>query len=117
MNDILFRNAVRSHQAGDLTEAARLYGAVLRAEPRHFQALYLLGFVRFQQGVFAEAEKLIGDAISINPRSPDAFYNRGCALQHLRRPAEAVACFGARRPPSAGVVPGTCIVLHDAGEA
>jgi predicted O-linked N-acetylglucosamine transferase (SPINDLY family) len=93
MNDALLKDAVRSHRAGDLSEAARLYGSVLSAEPRHFQALYLLGFVRFQQGAFGEAEKLIGEAIKINPRSPDAFYNRGCALQHLQRPAEAVACF------------------------
>jgi predicted O-linked N-acetylglucosamine transferase (SPINDLY family) len=93
MNDALLKNAVRSHQAGDLSAAARLYGEFLRAEPRHFQALYLLGFVRFQQGVFAEAEQLIAEAIKINPRSPDAFYNRGCALQRLQRPAEAAACF------------------------
>jgi len=93
MSEALFRDAVRSHQGGDLADAARLYGAVLSADPRHFQALYLLGFVRYQQGAFDQAEKLIGDAVKINPNSPDAFYNRGCALQRLQRAAEAVSCF------------------------
>ncbi|HYM18084.1 MAG TPA: tetratricopeptide repeat protein [Micropepsaceae bacterium] len=93
MSDVLLKAAVRSHQGGDLAEAARLYGAILTADPRHFQALYLLGFVRFQQGAFDQAEKLIADALKINPRSPDAFYNRGCALQRLQRASEAVSCF------------------------
>ena len=41
MSEALLKDAVRLHQAGQLLEAARLYGAVLRASPRNFQALYL----------------------------------------------------------------------------
>ena len=93
MNDALLANAVRQHQAGNLAEAARLYAAILNASPRNFQALYLLGFVHFQQGQFEEAARLIGEAVKINPASPDAFYNRGCALQNLQRHAEALAAF------------------------
>ena len=80
MNDALLINAVRLHQAGDLAGAERLYGAVLRASPRHAQALYLLGFVHFQRGQFDDAERLIGQSLQVNPQSPDAWYNRGCAL-------------------------------------
>ena len=83
MNDALLANALRQHQAGNLAEAARLYATVLRASPRNFQALYLLGFVHSQQGLFEEAARLIGEAVRINPNSPDAFYNYGCALQNL----------------------------------
>jgi protein O-GlcNAc transferase len=93
MNDALLASAVRQHQAGNLAEAARLYGAVLQGAPRNFQALYLLGFIQFQQGRFEDAERLIGEAVRINPHSPDAFYNRGCALQHLQRHEEALAAF------------------------
>ena len=93
MNDALLMNAVRAHQAGDLAGAERLYGAVLRASPRHAQALYLLGFVHFQRGQYDDAERLIGQSLQVNPRSPDAWYNRGCALQHLQRNVEAVSCF------------------------
>ncbi len=52
MSEALLMNAVRLHQAGDLIGAERLYGAVLRANPRHAQALYLLGFIHFQRGQF-----------------------------------------------------------------
>ena len=93
MNDALLMNAVRAHQAGDLAGAERLYGAVLRASPRHAQALYLLGFVHFQRGQYDDAERLIAQSLQVNPQSPDAWYNRGCALQRLQRNAEAVSCF------------------------
>jgi predicted O-linked N-acetylglucosamine transferase (SPINDLY family) len=93
MNDALLMNAVRAHQAGDLAGAERLYGTVLRASPRHAQALYLLGFVHFQRGQFDNAERLIGQSLQIHPQSPDAWYNRGCALQQLQRHAEAAGCF------------------------
>ena len=42
--------AVRLHQAGQLTEAAEAYRAILAAQPEHAGALYLLGVVHHQQG-------------------------------------------------------------------
>jgi protein O-GlcNAc transferase len=94
MSETMFQDAVRQHRAGNLAEAARLYGAILRAQsPRRFEALYFLGFIHFQRREFAEAERLMGEALTLNPRSPDAQYNRGCALQQLQRPAEALAAF------------------------
>jgi predicted O-linked N-acetylglucosamine transferase (SPINDLY family) len=93
MNDALLQKAVRAHQAGNLAEAAHLYDQVLRANPRHFPAMYATGFLHYQIGRFEEASRIIGDALRINPRSPEAFFTRGCALQHLNRAAEALICF------------------------
>jgi predicted O-linked N-acetylglucosamine transferase (SPINDLY family) len=93
VSEALLMNAVRLHKAGDLAGAERLYGAVLRANPKHAQALYLLGFIHSQRGQHDEAERLIGQSLQINPRSPDAWYNRGCALQQLERYADAASCF------------------------
>jgi predicted O-linked N-acetylglucosamine transferase (SPINDLY family) len=93
MNDALLQSAVRAHQAGNLAEAARLYGEVLRSNPRHFPAMYAMGFLHYQIGRFEEANRIIGDALRINPRSPEAFFTRGCALQRLNRAAEALVCF------------------------
>ncbi len=93
MSEALLINAVRLHQAGDLVGAERLYSAVLRANPRNAQALYLLGFIHSQRGQFEEAERLIGQSLQLNPQSADAWYNRGCALQGLQRHGEAVSCF------------------------
>src|SRR5882672_7474878 len=90
MNDGMLENAWRLHQAGNLLEAARLYHEVLRADPKHFHALQLLGFVHFQRGEFKDAERIMEKALSVNPKSVDALYNRGCALQALERHEEAL---------------------------
>jgi len=94
MNEQTLETAWRLHQAGNLLEASRLYQEVLRANPKHFQALQLLGFLHFQRGEFADAERVMDKAIKVNPNSVDALYNRGCALQALERHKEALQCFG-----------------------
>ena len=58
MNDHILQNAWRLHQAGNFAEAARLYNEVLRMNPRHLGALQMLGFLHFQRGEFAEAERI-----------------------------------------------------------
>jgi len=93
MNGPLLQGALRAHQSGNLAEAARLYGEVLRADPRHFQALFGMGEVYYQAGRYEDAQRLVGDALRINPRSPEAFFMRGCALHRLNRPPDALACF------------------------
>lgn len=95
MSDGLLEQAVQLHRAGRRDEAARLYSAVLRQNPRHFHALYFLGFTHFEIGEFERAAQLMGEAVEINPRSADAFYNLGCAFQQLQRHQRAVQCFEA----------------------
>src|SRR5258706_596711 len=95
MSEKLLRTAFNLHQAGNLAEAARLYGEILRRDPKHFDALYLLGFAEYQRGQFADAERLMADAIKVNPRSLDALYNRAAALLQLNRQAEALSVYDA----------------------
>ena len=92
MNDLLLRSAMRAHQAGDFAEAARLCRDVLRAAPQNFSALNLLSYLHSQSSQFAEAERLLGEAIKINPL-PEVIYNRGCMLQNLGRNEDALVCF------------------------
>ncbi len=92
MSDALLRNAVRAHQTGNYAEAARLCRDILQAAPKNLVALNLLGYVHSQSGNFAEAERLLDEAIKIDP-APETIYNRGCALQNLRRHDEALLCF------------------------
>lgn len=93
MNAALFEGALRAHRAGDLAEAARLYGALLRAHPAHPDALYSFGFLHFQTGAFDDAEQLLAKAARVNPRSPDVWFTRGCVLLRLRREMEALDAF------------------------
>ena len=93
MNETLMRTAGRMQEAGNLVEAARLYGVVLESDPRNFQALYRLGLLHFGSGRFDTAERLFGEAARADPKSADAHFARGCALYRLNRREDAVRAF------------------------
>ena len=89
----LFGQAVALHQAGRLMEAEPLYRKVLEAQPRHFDALHLIGVIHYQRGEYDEAVRRIGQALTINPNVAAAHNNRGGALKDLGRPKEALASY------------------------
>jgi len=93
MNEFLMRQAVGLHEAGRLQEAAELYQQILRANPRHFEALYSLGMVCLQAGQFEDAQSILGEALKLNPRFAEGWCARGIVLLQLRRREEALACF------------------------
>ncbi len=67
---------------------------MLGMQPRHFDALHLLGVVAYQAGNPLQAVELIGKAIEINPNSSAAYNNeRGNVLQSLKRLDEALDSF------------------------
>ena len=57
------------HQAGRLTDAERIYRAVLAADPNHVDALHLLGVVASQVGQHEMAVVCIRRAIELTGRS------------------------------------------------
>ena len=63
---------------------------VLKRNKRHFDALYLLGVIRRQQGRNDEALDLILSALKRNPSSVDALTTCGLVLYALGRPEEAI---------------------------
>jgi predicted O-linked N-acetylglucosamine transferase (SPINDLY family) len=79
--------------AGNLGEAARLYGEILRLNPRQFEALYSLGMLYYGSLHFREAEGLLGQAVTVNPQSFEAWYTLGCTMQRLKQPEDAIACY------------------------
>jgi tetratricopeptide (TPR) repeat protein len=86
-------DAVRFHQQGRLDKAAVLYDRILRADPRHPDALHLRGLVADQQGDHDRAHDLIAAAIRVEDARP-AFHNSlGTVLLALDRADEAAACF------------------------
>ena len=93
MTEALFQTAARLHDAGQLAEAARLYSDIIRADPRHFDALCRLGLIQLQSGRAADAERLLAAAIRLRPQIPESYYVHGCALQHQQRHEEALRSF------------------------
>jgi len=85
--------AFAAYQRGDRAEAERLCRRVLEANPRLFEALYLLGIIAGQSGEPQRAVDFFTKALATNPASADAHFNRGVALGELKRPAEALESY------------------------
>lgn len=81
--EALWREGQGHHLAGRIEQAAKLYRAVLRHAPRHFDARHLLGVAALQQGRLDEAQREIAAALEINPNDAAAHNNLG--MVWLRR--------------------------------
>ncbi len=81
------------HQQGQLTQARACYLEVLKLQPRHFDAVHLLGVVAAQTRNFAQALELFDQAIGINASHAFAFNNRGNVLRDLGQPETAIASY------------------------
>ena len=86
-----FAEALRHHQAGALDAAEPLYRRVLDAQPRHADALHLLGVLNHQRNDNVQAIDLISKAVELAPEVADYHANRGIVLQRLGRLEEAEA--------------------------
>jgi tetratricopeptide (TPR) repeat protein len=82
--------AVVAHRHGRLDEAARLYGAVLRAAPNHTDALHYLGMTYSQLGRARDAEALLRRAARLDPSSAAIANDLGIALAAMGRFDEAI---------------------------
>jgi predicted O-linked N-acetylglucosamine transferase (SPINDLY family) len=93
MNSDIFTRALTAFQNRQWEAAERDFRAFLRSEPAHFGALNLYSVLLLQRGEFCEAATQLRQAISINARSDQTFYNYGLALKGLKMPSEAVEAF------------------------
>jgi len=80
-----------SHQHGKLDEALFFYEAVLKADPKNFDALHLLGVIAHQRQDHPAAITLLDRAIQHNPRSALAHLNRGNAMKEMGDLQRAIA--------------------------
>ncbi len=85
-----FQQALALHQHGQLDEARVLYESVLKKQPKHFDALHMLGVLAYQRGKLERAAALLAKAIAIDPDDARARNNYGNVLQDLRRRDEAL---------------------------
>jgi tetratricopeptide (TPR) repeat protein len=85
-----FREGVALHDRGRFREAEQHYEIVIKADARHFGALYRLGLIRLQQGRFGDAADLFRRALKIDRKSADAQVHLGVALAGAKRHDEAI---------------------------
>ncbi len=86
----LFNEGLALHQKGRLAQAKAIYEKLLKTQPKHFDALHLLGVIATQTKNHLLAVQLIDKAIAVNPNIATAYCNRGDALQALKRFDEAL---------------------------
>lgn len=89
----LWQVATRKHQTGDLAGAEALYRQLLQADPKHADALHVLGLVLSQTGRPDEALVLIRQAMALRPEQPTYVNNLGEVLRQQGQFGEAEACF------------------------
>jgi tetratricopeptide (TPR) repeat protein len=117
MEDLL-STALAHHHRGQLADAARLYGAVLAADPEQPDALHLLGVLAQQRGRPEEAAQLIARAIARRPDVAGFHLNLAGVLAGLARYDESLASYAraARLDPSlAEAQRGAGWVRHELG--
>lgn len=81
---IMFGQALELHQQGRLREAQTLYEGILKKQPKHFDALHMLGVACFQSRQLDRAATLIKKAIALEPDFAQAHNNLGNVLQDQR---------------------------------
>jgi tetratricopeptide (TPR) repeat protein len=91
----LCQQALALHRSGQLDQAAQLYDRVLRRDPKHADALHLLGMVQVQTGQAESGAALMRRAVRVNPAFQAAHAHLGMALWKLGRPEEALASYDA----------------------
>lgn len=85
------RLAVEQHQAGRLAEAETIYHQILNQQPKHVDALRLLGVLAHQMGRADEAVDLLRRAIAVQPDGALAHGSLGTALLGRGEPQAALA--------------------------
>src|SRR6516165_11245003 len=94
-NDVaaLFDQAVTLFWGGRLAEAKRIARRILADQPRHAQALHLLGVASSRQGNHTEGLQFIDAAMQIEGQSASIYNSRGNVLLALQRFDEALASY------------------------
>ena len=81
--------AYENHQKSNLKLAESLYHKVLKIDPNHTGAIFLLGTLFLQKKNFSHAIELFHKVLSINPNHANALHNLGFATIEIGKPKEA----------------------------
>ncbi len=90
-----FAAAQQKYQSGNLADAADLYQSVLEIDPRHPDALHMLGVVAYQLGQPEAAAALLQQAVTVKQPFAEAESNLGTVLLELGRLDDALSALRA----------------------
>ena len=93
MSQTQYTAALLQHRAGDLAQAETLYQQVLAANPKHADALHMLGVIYYQTGRSELAVNSIAQALAIKPKDTDYLNHYGLSLRASGQPEAAIRNF------------------------
>jgi tetratricopeptide (TPR) repeat protein len=80
-----FQRALALQNQGQLAKAQFVLEKIVKAQPKHLDALNLLGVIAAQTKNTRRAVQYFDKAIAVDPNNPAAHCNRGLALHELRQ--------------------------------
>lgn len=93
MQDPLFQQAYQAHMAGDTPTAQGLYARLVKQQPKHIDARYLLGTLLAEQGELDSALEQLKGAARLMPGSPMIQTNLGNVYLKLGKLTQACDCY------------------------
>lgn len=91
--DLLFQQAVKLHEAGELDKAENLYRQILETAPDNADILNLLGMIAQAKGIHDQACNWFYKASRQAPSSAHIYFNLGLSLFNDNKPIEAIAAY------------------------
>ena len=89
----MFHKAVALMEKGQNAEARMIFSKILRKEPNHLDANYLMGTLCAEDGDFGRGEQLLRKALKMKPDSPYILNNLGNVYQKQSKDDEALNCY------------------------
>lgn len=93
MSQTVYLKAVQQHQSGQLAQAESLYQQVLSNNPKHADALHMLGVVYYQTNRAEQAVTAISQALAIKPKNTDYLNHYALSLRAANQPEAAIKNF------------------------
>ena len=88
-----FQAGFQAHAHQDLATAEKAYISVLKRNPNHYDAMHMLGLIRYKQGRYQEAKQFILGSMDKHREDAPRLSNLGLAHRALGEVAEAITSF------------------------
>ena len=91
--DLLFNQAIRFHEAGELNKAENIYRQILETSPNNADVLNLMGMIAQAKGLYYQACNWFYNALKHSQPSAHIYFNLGLSLFNDNKPVEAIDAY------------------------
>ena len=91
--DLLFQQAIKLHEAGELSQAENIYRQILETAPDNADVLNLMGLIAQAKGIHDQACNWFYRASKQAPSSAHIYFNLGLSLFNDNKPIEAIDAY------------------------